>query len=393
MDICFRKINHYSVGIFLILFVTICFGFLGTAAAKPEFAARESKPCWHCHVNPSGGSVRNPTGFFYAQQTALKATTNYLDENFKDFGEFTPLVGDHLQLGADLRAMWHDINEDEDVIGDETTNSSTFYLMEAAFYADAHLLPVLHLVGGYDAAQEIIEAYGMIDELPAGLYFKAGRFLPPFGIRLDDHTAYTRSRNTMGFDPTALDSGVEAGVRPGPFYLMASLTNGNPGEQAQDRDGDYYAVAAQTGVHFWKVNFGGSFYHNTRDRARRYVYGPFMMAGLWKFAYIGEMDIFDQEQTIEDDQGVIVVDKDEFISGWAVNHQLDVEIIQGIYLQARYSHFDPNWDYKDDHVYQVMGGVNFFPLPYLETYIQYRYNWEYDDPFNDEIMVQAHLWF
>jgi hypothetical protein len=29
------------------------------AQAKPEYAAKEGKPCGYCHVNPAGGGPRN----------------------------------------------------------------------------------------------------------------------------------------------------------------------------------------------------------------------------------------------------------------------------------------------------------------------------------------------
>jgi hypothetical protein len=35
------------------------------AAAKPEYAAKEGKPCGYCHVNPAGGGDRNAKGKQY----------------------------------------------------------------------------------------------------------------------------------------------------------------------------------------------------------------------------------------------------------------------------------------------------------------------------------------
>jgi len=37
------------------------------AAARPEFARRESKACGFCHINPRGGGPRNQTGLEYAR--------------------------------------------------------------------------------------------------------------------------------------------------------------------------------------------------------------------------------------------------------------------------------------------------------------------------------------
>lgn len=39
---------------------------LATAArARPEYAAKENKPCSYCHVNPNGGGARNANGIYY----------------------------------------------------------------------------------------------------------------------------------------------------------------------------------------------------------------------------------------------------------------------------------------------------------------------------------------
>jgi hypothetical protein len=35
------------------------------AQAKPQYAAKEGKPCGYCHVNPAGGGPRNARGKRY----------------------------------------------------------------------------------------------------------------------------------------------------------------------------------------------------------------------------------------------------------------------------------------------------------------------------------------
>jgi hypothetical protein len=36
-----------------------------SAEAKPEYAAKEGKPCGYCHTNPGGGGDRNAMGKKY----------------------------------------------------------------------------------------------------------------------------------------------------------------------------------------------------------------------------------------------------------------------------------------------------------------------------------------
>lgn len=107
-------------------------GLVDDAHARPEFAATQNSPCFKCHVNPTGGGARNGTGFFFGQNIALESATKALDRKYPEWGQFVPVISDKLQFGADLRVMWHDIQDDPD-IPDETEgpNASTFYLMQS----------------------------------------------------------------------------------------------------------------------------------------------------------------------------------------------------------------------------------------------------------------------
>jgi len=378
------------LGIGLLSFLLTIFLAPQEAPARPEIAAGQNAPCWKCHVNPTGGGQRNATGFFMSGNLSLEATATALAEKYPDFGSFTPAIGDRLLLGADARMIWHDIQDDPDV-PDETEgpNSATFFLMQAAAYADAQVLPVLHVVAGYDMANNVYEAYGLLDHLPAGLYARVGRFLPPYGLRMDDHTIFTRDE--AGFSNLGHDTGVEIGVRPGPAFVLAALTNGNLGDRAQDRDGDYYAVTAQTGVRFWKIGLGGSYFHNTREGLEQHVYGPWASFGLWRLVLLGELAVaqnqFADATDAEDGVG------NRFSStGFA---QLDLEIIRGLHLQGRYAHLDSDWETDESYRDQAMGGVMVYPLPYVQTLFQYRHNREPEEQEteNDELLAQVHFWF
>ena len=356
--------------------------------AKPEFAARYQAACWSCHTNPYGGGIRTEEGLGFERSMSLSATQNWLNRKFPGY-EFNPIINNTLQLGGDAWLMFHNEQvETVDANGDKTTDMlSSFFFMEGNFYADARVLPILHLVAGYDIASNVTETFGLIDGLPIGLYFKAGRFMPPYGLRLDDHTAFTRA--PLGFNTLAMDTGVEVGVRPGPVYVMAAMTNGNLGATGFDEDNNYYAATVQGGVHLWKFIVGGSLFHNTRDSMIREVYGPYLMFGLGPVAYIGEYDMFDQENAT----AVNPPDASKWAHGWAMIHHLDVQILQGLSLQARYNYYEPNTDVEKDEFYQITAGVNIFPLPFLELNAQYRFNGEDPSVNNDEMLAHAHFFF
>jgi len=50
---------------FALTLIGLCL-LAGAAQARPEYAAKEGKPCSYCHVNPAGGGARNPRGVYYA---------------------------------------------------------------------------------------------------------------------------------------------------------------------------------------------------------------------------------------------------------------------------------------------------------------------------------------
>jgi hypothetical protein len=357
--------------------------------AKPEFAARYQTSCWSCHTNPYGGGVRTEEGLGFERTLSLTATQNWLNKKFPGY-DFNPIVNKNLQLGADGWLMFFGEQvEGPDSQGKQKTKWQSSYLfMEGNVYADARLLPILHLVAGYDVANNATETFGQIDGLPAGLYFKVGRFIPPFGLRFDDHTVFTR--DPLGFSQLAQDSGVEVGVRPGPVYVMAAMTNGNLGATGMDLDKNWYAATVQGGVHFWKFTVGASFFHNTRDDMIREVYGPYLMFGWGPFAYVGEGDLFDQENPA----AVNPPFPSKWAHGWTMIHHVDIQIIEGLSLQGRYSYYEPNIKVEKDEYYQVMGGVNVYPIPFFEVNFQYRHNSEQQPSVNnDELLAHAHVFF
>jgi hypothetical protein len=382
-----NMIRFYSMAFALVVLASLIVP--AGVSARPEIAARQNDPCWKCHVNPMGGGMRNATGFFFGQKSlAFAPIKEALDKKYPDFGKFVPAVNEKLWFGTDVRFMFHDQNYDKNAPQEvrQAGDGGTFFLMQADLYASASVLPILKIAYAYDAASNVFEAYGLIEDLPANSYIRIGRFQVPYGIRFDDHTIFTR--DAMGFTSLSQDTGVEVGVRPGPFFLTAAATNGLMGQQAMDRDKDHYAITGQTGVRFWKLGVGGSYFHNTRDGLVRNVYGPWATFGVWKIALLGEVDLFNQDAAAT----TVPLTIDHF-RGSASVAELDFEILQGIYLQGRYSHTDPDWAVRKNYMDQAMVGLTFNPMPFMHTMLQYRLNREDADINNNEIMAQAHFYF
>ncbi len=96
-------------------------------------------------------------------------------------------------------------------------------------------------------------AFVMIHELPYQAYLQAGAFLPEYGIRTEDHTAFNRKLVEM--DPTQPQNvvyGVQAGAAPNYPYLSASGFATRKSDGTPDGGSGYTANLA------WRdIAFGG----------------------------------------------------------------------------------------------------------------------------------------
>jgi hypothetical protein len=207
-------------------------GFVPLASALPLYATRQGLACSTCHFDPQGGGPRNDFGFQFEKNRHAMTP---------DVGKWADLVlankiGDALYFGTNMRQQYTLVKED----GTSDPAVSTFFPMQGAFYATFAPHPNLTFTYNHDLRQTR-DAWGMIHDLPMGLYFKAGQFRVPFGLRIDDHTGAMRagfrdatvgSFGTSGFlpyDPRDVEGGVEVGfTRIIDMLASAAITNGGP---------------------------------------------------------------------------------------------------------------------------------------------------------------------
>lgn len=182
---------------------------LGAASlgAEPMFLSMQYNRCTSCHYSPTGGGLLTPYGRSLSRQEL--STTGRADPSApppaKGKGEESFLwgaLGDTLgpvSVGIDVRPSHLSLD-----LGGPTSDSRNF-LMTADILAAwrAHGFTVYGEVGrkppiGRDDAGIYSYEHWVGYESPRGLGFRAGRFLPAYGVRLADHTALTRS--LLGFD-------------------------------------------------------------------------------------------------------------------------------------------------------------------------------------------------
>jgi hypothetical protein len=175
--------------------------------AEPMFLSKQYNRCTSCHYSPTGGGLLTPYGRSLSRQEL--STTGRSDPSAppppKGKGEESFLwgaLGDRLgplSLGIDLRPSSLSLD-----VGGPTSSSRTL-LMTADLLAawHAHGFTAYGEVGrkppiGQDDAGIYSYEHWVSYQSPKGLGIRVGRFLPAYGIRLADHTAFTRS--LLGFD-------------------------------------------------------------------------------------------------------------------------------------------------------------------------------------------------
>ncbi len=364
-----------------VVVVILAYGLLRPAALsaerEPYLALRTGQKCSACHVNRTGGGMRNDFGAVYAGSTLPVTSEGFQFQN--------RALNDFIKMGVDFRLTGSVLLSGP--TARDTAPQTSLNINRANFYLEAKLISdklTLYfdetLAPGGATSREF---FALVDFPEIGGYAKVGTFFLPSGLRLLDDEEFIRRQT--GFTMLAPDQGVEVGIEPGPFSIQASVTNGSGGA-AENNSGKQF-----TGTAAWisrRVRFGASASRNTQNGLHTDVLGGFAGVQVGQLSLLGEVD-YVQGASVEG------ADVDELV----VYGEGDFLIRQGVNAKVTYGFHDRNVDRPEDERARARFGLEVFPFPYFQISGFYLLRDDIPEnrqlalPQRDKVFVELHLMF
>lgn len=253
------------------------------AHGEPYFAVQQGAKCVTCHVNATGGGMRNEYGNTWGQR-ALPA--RFVETSVAP--DWTGRLNPYLALGGNLRAnaSYTDVPNQPSTNEFDVEELRMYLLVDAiperlSVYADQRIAP---------GSAENLEAWGRYWFADQRWYVKAGQMFLPFGLRLEDDSTFVRQASGINFDTP--DRGVEVGLETARWSAQLAVTNGAAGGAETD-DGKQLTARVEFVRADWRA--GGSFSLDDADVGDRQLAGVFAGLRTGPIAWLAEADYIEDE--------------------------------------------------------------------------------------------------
>ncbi len=337
--------------------------------AEPYLAIKTGLKCMVCHVNPAGGGKRTAYGQIYGQTTMpAKPTTSILSE----------VVSRHLDIGGDLRTSTNYASIPD------TDNELDFETERATVYIEGKLIPerlTFYLDQRFAPGVSSREAWLMYQTEDKDWFLKAGTFFLPYGLRLEDDSAFIRDATKVNFNNA--DKGIMIGNDNGPWSTRLSLTNGTNGgaETNKDKQASLRLAYIQPK---WRVGTSGNVNPGT-DGESRTMYNLFGGLNMFGIEWMAEMDwitdSFDDSRDITQEAFFIEADK---------------EFVKGQNWKLSYDYLDPDSKVNEDQRNRISLIWEYTPISLMQIRVGGRVadGIPQDASQNtDTVFAQLHVWF
>ena len=328
------------------------------AQALPRFAAETGSKCQSCHINPSGGGMRNAFGAQFGREE-LPVPGWSEDSGLEDLSKLLPSF---LGIGADFRTLYI-VRQIPDSSSAGSHMDNEFFQMQGDIYFNFRIAKKINLYfmkGLYSG----FEAYGLLHVLPLAGHVKIGKFIPNYGLRMDDHTAFIRKYT--GFSPETGRpeiTGLEAAVAPGPVVIGAGVYNAADGFGATGGSekaflGRIEGMFGLTEKAF--LGLGANVFRRTQASGSVTLYGGFGTIGLGRLTVIGEGDFLRNATPTGITTGVVLYGEANYT------------VVDGVDLKVAYDFYDPDKNLKTGATSRYSIGAEFFPISGVEVRPMYR---------------------
>ena len=341
------------------------------AEKEPYLAVRTGQKCSACHVNRTGGGMRNDFGAAYAGGTLPMTTEGFQFQN--------RALNDFIKMGANFRLSGSALLSS--ATARDVAPRTSLNIKRANLYIEAKLIEdklTLYfdetLAPGGATSREF---FALLDIPEVSGYAKVGTFFLPSGLRILDDREFVRE--LTGFTMLAPDQGVEVGIEPGPFSILASVTNGSRGATENNSGKQVTGTAAWIGR---RVRLGASASRNTQSGSHTDVLGGFGGLNVGKLSLLGEVDYV---------KGAV----DQL----AAYGEADLLIRKGVNAKVTYGFHNRDVDRPEDERIRARFGLELFPFPYLQVSGFYVIRDDIPEglslalPQRDEVFIELHLLF
>ncbi len=388
----------------LVLWVAV-----GTAYAEPYMAVRDGYKCSGCHTNQTGGGKRTSIVINHARDILHYPT--WFDKLLAPADTFNGELNTYVAIGADLRANNTAVFQDKGASGHVKNNTAFrgrleadgFNVSEAVGFLEVKLIPdrlTFYLDQEFQPTTNTREAFGML-RLPANLFLKAGRMYLPYGLQLQDDTAFIRGGHqeltsnsgkptvNTGFSFNQQEAAFEVGYEPGPFSVIAAVSDGASRDRDVRTTGTVYTMLTDVPV-VRNVMIGGSGSRVGPSGSETTLLGLFAGTNLGPFTYLGEADFRS--------------DKDSTTGGkhrgtFIHYSEGDLLLFEWLNVKVAFDYSDSSGDLTqrtNDSENRVSFGLEPFLSRFLQTRLVYRIsNGVKSQPTHnqDVLMAETHLFF
>lgn len=326
----------------------------GGVHAEPYFAVREGVKCVTCHVNATGGGMRNAFGNTWGQRV--------LPARFIETGaaeSWTGSVNPYLAFGGNLRAnaSYVDVPNQPSMNAFDIQELRLYLLVEPiaqrlSVYVDERAAP--------DSARNL-EAWGRYWFGDQRWYVKAGQMFLPFGLRLEDQSAFVRQAS--GINLATPDRGVEVGLETTHWSAQLAVSNGAGAEGGAETDeGKQATLRAEHVQSVWRA--GASFSYNDTDVGDRELAGVFGGLRTGPIAWLAEADYIEDDGTPAGTR-----------TQWAGLLEANWGYRTGHNLKLTAEYIEPDEDVDDDEQHRWSVVWEYTPVQFLQLRVGAR---EYD---------------